>query len=101
MGSSASQKLQAMGFHSDIAYTSALTCARHTLTIMLEGLGQTGLNKHDVRAKWGGEQVHIWLCSFDVQSPGGESQKRELETGVPVFCHLGADSQPLSVDVLA
>ena len=166
----AGQKLKAKGFHFDIAYTSALTRAQHTLKIMLEELGQTGLhtvkdqalnerdygdltglNKDDARAKWGEEQVHIWRRSYDVPPPGGESLKdtlaralpyymkhiqpdvlsgkrvlvaahgnsirslimaiegltpdeilkRELDTGVPVVYHLGADSRPISVEVLA
>ena len=45
----AGKKLKAKGFHFDIAYTSALTRAQHTLKIMLEELGQTGL--HTVKDK--------------------------------------------------
>lgn len=33
----------------------------------------TGLNKDDMRAKYGEEQVHIWRRSYDVRPPGGES----------------------------
>ena len=166
----AGKKLQAKGLRFDIAYTSALTRAQHTLTIMLHELGQaelqtvkdqalnerdygelTGLNKDDARKKWGEEQVHIWRRSYDVAPPGGESLKdtlarslpyymyhiqplvlagkhvlvsahgnsirslimaiegltpeqilkRELDTGVPVVYRLGADSRPVSVEVLA
>ena len=39
----AGKKLKAKGFHFDIAYTSALGRAQRTLKIMLEELGQTGL----------------------------------------------------------
>ena len=73
----AGRKLKAKGLNFDIAYTSALTRAQHTLDLMLEELGQeglktvkdqalnerdygdlTGLNKDDARKKWGEEQVH-------------------------------------------
>ena len=166
----AGAKLKAKGLRFDIAYTSALTRAQHTLTIMLDELGQaelqtvkdqalnerdygelTGLNKDDARKKWGEEQVHIWRRSYDVPPPGGESLKdtlarslpyymrhiqpdvlsgkhvlvsahgnsirslimaiegltpaqilkRELDTGVPVVYRLGADSRPVSVEVLS
>ena len=39
----AGQRLKAKGLHFDIAYTSALTRAQHTLTLMLAELGQSGL----------------------------------------------------------
>jgi 2,3-bisphosphoglycerate-dependent phosphoglycerate mutase len=166
----AGQRLKAMGYQFDIAYTSVLTRAQHTLRIMLDELGQpdletirdqalnerdygdlTGLNKDDARKKWGEEQVHIWRRSYDIAPPGGESLKdtlarslpyyvskiqpdvlsgkrvlvaahgnsirslimaiegltpdqiikRELDTGVPVVYHLGADSRPVSVQVLS
>ena len=165
----AGARLKAKGLQFDVAYTSALTRAQHTLKIMLDELGQpdlpttrdqalnerdygelTGLNKDDARQKWGEEQVHVWRRSYDVPPPGGESLKdtlarslpyymkliqpdvlsgkrvivaahgnslralimaieglspeqilkRELETGVPVVYRLGADSRPLSVEVL-
>lgn len=165
----AGQKLKAQGLQFDVAYTSALTRAQHTLKIMLDELGQpgletfrdqalnerdygelTGLNKDDARKKWGDDQVHVWRRSYDVPPPGGESLKdtlarslpyymkfiqpdvlsgkrvivaahgnslrslimaiegltpeqilkRELETGVPVVYRLGADSRPLSVEIL-
>ena len=165
----AGARLKAKGLQFDVAYTSALTRAQHTLKIMLDELGQpglpttrdqalnerdygelTGLNKDDARQKWGEQQVHVWRRSYDVPPPGGESLKdtlarslpyymkliqpdvlsgkrvivaahgnslralimaieglspeqilkRELETGVPVVYRLGADSRPLSVEVL-
>ena len=98
----AGKKLKAKGFQFDAAYTSALTRAQHTLTIMLDELGQTsletvrdqalnerdygeltGLNKDDARKKWGEEQVHIWRRSYDVPPPGGESLKDTLARSLP------------------
>src|SRR5260221_5926145 len=165
----AGKKLKAKGLQFDVAYTSALKRAQHTLDIMLGELGQTGLpttrdqalnerdygeltglNKDDARKKWGEDQVHVWRRSYDVAPPGGESLKdtlarslpyymkliqpdvlsgkrvlvvahgnsirslimalegltpeqivkRELATGVPVVYRLGADSRPVSVEMV-
>jgi 2,3-bisphosphoglycerate-dependent phosphoglycerate mutase len=96
--------LKAEGIKFDIAYTSALSRAHHTLEIILEELGQrgletikdqalnerdygnlVGLNKDDAREKWGPEQVHIWRRSFDTPPPGGESLKDTAERVLPYF----------------
>ena len=100
----AGTRLKALGYKYDIAYTSALTRAQHTLRLILGEVGQpdletirdqalnerdygelTGLNKDDARAKWGEEQVHIWRRSFDVPPPGGESLKNTAERTLPYF----------------
>ncbi len=100
----AGQLLKAEGLHFDTAFTSALKRAQRTLDIMLEELGQTGLetirdqalnerdygdlaglNKDDARARWGEEQVHIWRRSFDVPPPGGESLKNTAERVLPYY----------------
>ncbi len=165
----AGERLKHKGLKFDIAYTSVLTRAQHTLDLMLAELGQTGLktikdqalnerdygdltglNKDDARKKWGEEQVLVWRRSYDVPPPGGESLKdtlaralpyymrhiqpevlsgksvlvaahgnslralimaiegltpeeilkRELETGVPVFYRLKADSRPEKIEIL-
>lgn len=89
------------GIKYDIAFTSALTRAQHTLKLILDKVGQpdleiikdqalnerdygdlSGLNKDDARAKWGEEQVHIWRRSYDVPPPGGESLR---DTGARVW----------------
>ena len=166
----AGERLKRKGLKFDVAYTSVLTRAQHTLDLMLAELGQTGLetikdqalnerdygdltglNKDDARKKWGEEQVLVWRRSYDVPPPGGESLrdtlaralpyymrhiqphvlsgksvlvaahgnslralimaiegltpaeilKRELETGVPVFYRLKADSRPEKVEILS
>ncbi|MBI2717858.1 MAG: 2,3-bisphosphoglycerate-dependent phosphoglycerate mutase [Rhizobiales bacterium] len=103
----AGKKLKDKGFQFDVAYTSALSRAQHTLTLMLEELGQpglptirdqalnerdygdlTGLNKDDARKKWGEEQVHIWRRSYDVAPPGGESLKDTLARSLPYYMKL-------------
>ncbi len=100
----AGQALKAKGLHFDVAYTSELTRAQHTLALIMAELGQTdlpvtrdvalnerdygelsGLNKDDARAKWGEEQVHIWRRSYDVPPPGGESLKDTLARTLPYF----------------
>ena len=89
------------GIKFDIAFTSALSRAQKTLKIILDEIGQPGLetirdealnerdygdlsgiNKDDARAKWGEEQVHIWRRSYDVPPPGGESLR---DTGARVW----------------
>lgn len=44
-----------------------------------------GLNKDDMRQKYGEEQVHIWRRSYDVKPPGGESLKDTCERVLPYF----------------
>lgn len=100
----AGQLLKAEGYRFDVAFTSALKRAQHTLDIVLEQLGQTGLvtykdqalnerdygdlsglNKDDARRRWGAEQVHIWRRSYDVNPPGGESLKDTAARTLPYY----------------
>ncbi|GMB80787.1 2,3-bisphosphoglycerate-dependent phosphoglycerate mutase [Shinella zoogloeoides] len=93
--------LAGTGIKFDIAFTSDLSRAQKTLKIILDEIGQpgletirdqalnerdygdlSGLNKDDARAKWGEEQVHIWRRSYDVPPPGGESLR---DTGARVW----------------
>nr|WP_316651367.1 2,3-bisphosphoglycerate-dependent phosphoglycerate mutase [uncultured Gellertiella sp.] len=89
------------GIKFDIAFTSNLIRAQRTCHMILDNIGQSGLqtirdealnerdygdlsglNKDDARAKWGEEQVHVWRRSYDVPPPGGESLK---DTGARVW----------------
>jgi 2,3-bisphosphoglycerate-dependent phosphoglycerate mutase len=100
----AGRRLKSKGFRFDIAYTSLLTRAQHTLDLILDELGQTGLstirdqalnerdygeltglNKDDARRKWGEEQVLVWRRSYDVPPPGGESLKDTLARTLPYY----------------
>jgi 2,3-bisphosphoglycerate-dependent phosphoglycerate mutase len=100
----AGRKLKAQGLRFDVAYTSALIRAQHTLDLVLEEMGQknlavikdealnerdygdlAGLNKDDARAKWGEEQVLIWRRSYDVAPPGGESLKDTAARVLPYY----------------
>jgi 2,3-bisphosphoglycerate-dependent phosphoglycerate mutase len=101
---SAGAKLRKLGLTFDIAFTSVLTRAQHTLTLMLEEIGQldletfkdqalnerdygdlSGLNKDDARKRWGEEQVHVWRRSYDVAPPGGESLKDTAARVLPYY----------------
>jgi 2,3-bisphosphoglycerate-dependent phosphoglycerate mutase len=101
---SAGRLLKARGYRFDIAFTSDLLRAQHTLDLMLEELGQvglktlrsqrlnerdygdlSGLNKDEARAKWGEKQVHIWRRSYDVAPPGGESLKDTADRVLPYY----------------
>ena len=100
----AGRKLKAKGMQFDVAFTSVLMRAQHTLDLILNELGQTGLpternlalnerdygdlsglNKDDARKKWGEEQVLIWRRSYDVPPPGGESLKDTLARALPYY----------------
>jgi 2,3-bisphosphoglycerate-dependent phosphoglycerate mutase len=100
----AGKKLKAQGLHFDVAFTSVLKRARHTLDLVLEEMGETditvikdqalnerdygdlsGLNKDDARKKWGEEQVHVWRRSYDVAPPGGESLKDTAARVLPYY----------------
>jgi len=103
----AGRRLKAQGFRFDVAFTSALVRAQHSLDLMLEELGQktipvitdqalnerdygdlSGLNKDDARAKWGEDQVHIWRRSYDVAPPGGESLKDTAARVLPYYIQV-------------
>src|SRR5262249_35233192 len=100
----AGKKLKAQGLHFDIAFTSVLKRAQHTLDLVVEEMGETniavikdqalnerdygdlsGLNKDDARKKWGEEQVRIWRRSYDVAPPGGESLKDTAARVLPYY----------------
>jgi 2,3-bisphosphoglycerate-dependent phosphoglycerate mutase len=100
----AGRKLKAQGLKFDVAFTSVLTRAQHTLDLILAEIGQTnlpvkknlalnerdygdlsGLNKDDARKRWGEEQVLIWRRSYDVPPPGGESLKDTLARALPYY----------------
>lgn len=101
---SAGKNLKSEGLQFDLAYTSDLSRAQRTLELMLNELGQSGLetiknqalnercygelaglNKDDAREKWGEAQVHIWRRSYDVPPPGGESLKDTRDRVIPYW----------------
>src|SRR5438552_6120678 len=102
--SEAGRKLKAQGLTFDVAFTSVLTRAQHTLDLMLAEIGQTGLptkkdlalnerdygvlsglNKDAARKKWGDHQVLVWRLSYDVPPPGGVSLKHTLARALSYY----------------
>ena len=100
----AGELLKESGIRFDLAFTSVLTRAQETLSIILEVLDQTslpterdqalnerhygalqGLNKAETAEKYGKEQVHIWRRSYDVPPPEGESLKDTAARTLPYF----------------
>lgn len=100
----AGEMLKSEGYKFDIAFTSVLLRANHTLRLILDKLGQqdletvrdqalnerdygelSGLNKDDARKRWGEEQVLIWRRSFDIAPPGGESLKDTAARVLPYY----------------
>ena len=99
----AGRVLNEEGLKFDIAFTSVLKRAQKTCDIILEGVGQmgldtirdmalnernygdlAGLNKDDARDRWGEEQVHIWRRSYDTPPPGDEGESLR-DTGARVW----------------
>jgi 2,3-bisphosphoglycerate-dependent phosphoglycerate mutase len=97
----AGQLLKTIKF--DKIYTSTLKRAYHTAEIVMAESGQslslikhddlrerdygdlTGLNKDEIRKKFGEEQVHIWRRSYDVAPPCGESLKDVVARVEPYY----------------
>ncbi len=96
--------LKAEGLTFDVAFTSLLSRAQRTLSLVLGEMGQegvetlasqalnerdygdlSGLNKDDARAKWGEEQVHVWRRSYDIPPPGGESLRDTVARTLPYY----------------
>ena len=100
----AGRVLKAEGLHFDVAFTSKLKRAQHTLDIILGEMGGeqpeviedpalnerdygelSGLNKDQARERWGEEQVLSWRRSFDTPPPGGESLKDTAARVYPYY----------------
>ncbi len=95
-------KLKGYRFHA--AFTSVLVRAIDTLDIILGIIGQKdipifkdqalnerhygdlqGLNKDDIRDKFGADQLKLWRRSYDVRPPNGESLKDTAERVLPYW----------------
>lgn len=88
----------------DLAFTSALRRAQHTLDIILAEIEQSdvetiqhkdlnerdygelsGLNKSEAMDRFGGDQVMRWRRSYDTAPPGGESLKDCAGRVIPYY----------------
>jgi len=110
----------------DVAYTSALRRAQRSLELVLEEHAKTqtgaviptirdsalnerhygdlqGMNKDELRKKYGEDQVKLWRRSFDTPPPNGESLKNTAERTLPFYerCILGDIRQGKNVLVVA
>jgi len=100
----AGKAIQALGIRFDLAYTSVLIRAIETLQIILSQIGQEklpvtkdqalnerhygelqGLNKDEMKKKFGEDQVKLWRRSYDTAPPGGESLKDTAARALPYF----------------
>ena len=91
-------------FKIDKIYTSPLIRNKETVSLILENLGRkdlatvfdkaldernygefTGLNKDEVKKKYGEAKVRLWRRSWDTAPPGGESLKDVYQRAVPFF----------------
>ena len=99
----AGRALKERGLRFDIAFTSELSRAQRTCTLILQGIGQpdletirdvalnernygdlAGLNKDDARERWGEEQVHVWRRSYSTPPPGEDGESLR-DTGARVW----------------
>jgi len=93
-----------LGSGIDKVYTSPLIRNRETVSLVLKELGKDdlpvvvnkalnernygqlqGLNKDEVKAKYGQAQVRLWRRSWDQAPPGGESLKDVYDRVVPFY----------------
>jgi 2,3-bisphosphoglycerate-dependent phosphoglycerate mutase len=100
----AGRLMQAQGLGFDIGFSSALQRARHTLDLMLDAMGQTGIpvvtdarlnersygeltgrSMSDVVTAFGAEKVRLWRRSYDTAPPGGESLKDVSARVLPLY----------------
>ncbi len=96
--------IQTLKVRFDVAYTSVLVRATETLKILLSVLNQSGIpivqdqalnerhygelqgmDKDEMRQKFGEARVQLWRRSYDVAPPGGESLKDTAARTIPFF----------------
>ena len=107
--------LKEEGFDFDLAYTSRLKRAIHTLNHILDELDRNwipvykcwqlnerhygalqGLNKAETAAKYGDEQVKIWRRSYDVTPPELDPSDERAPQNLDMFRDIPADQLPLT-----
>jgi 2,3-bisphosphoglycerate-dependent phosphoglycerate mutase len=105
--------LRANGFAFDIAFTSVLTRAIRTLWIVLDELQRMwipvhhswrlnerhygalqGLNKAEMAAKFGEQQVLVWRRSYDTPPPALERGDPRLEAADPRYAGIAPGEFP-------
>lgn len=93
-----------VGLKIDKVYTSPLIRNKKTVSLILKNLGKEnlptvidkaldernygelqGLNKDEVKKKYGEKHVQLWRRSYNIAPPGGESLKDVYKRAVPFF----------------
>ena len=111
----AGEVLKKEGFVFDVAFTSVLKRAIRTLWIVLDEMdlmwisvynsfrlnerhygALQGLNKAEMAAKFGEEQVLIWRRSYDVPPPALKADDPRAPTNDPRYKELGPKDVPLT-----
>jgi 2,3-bisphosphoglycerate-dependent phosphoglycerate mutase len=113
--SKAGQVLKEQGYSFDIAYTSVLKRAIRTLWIILDEMdlmwipvhrswrlnerhygALQGLNKAEMAAKYGEQQVFIWRRSYDIQPPALTKNDERYPGNDPRYKDLMSKDVPLT-----
>jgi 2,3-bisphosphoglycerate-dependent phosphoglycerate mutase len=111
----AGELLKSQGFDFDVAYTSVLKRATHTLWHCLDAMDRTwlpvvnswrlnerhygalqGLDKAETAKKYGDAQVLLWRRSYDVPPPSLEANDPRSERGDVRYAKLQASQIPLT-----
>ena len=112
---SAGKLLKAEGYEFDLAFTSVLKRAIHTLWYALDEMDCTwlpvvkdwrlnerhygalqGLNKADMAKQYGDEQVLVWRRSYDTPPPALEATDPRSERGDRRYANVAAENVPLT-----
>ncbi len=107
--------LKAQGYDFDVAYTSVLKRAIHTLWHCLDAMDRPwlpvlhswrlnerhygalqGLNKADMAKQYGDEQVLVWRRSYDTPPPALAPGDPRCERDDPRYAKLSPDQVPLT-----
>ena len=107
--------LKAEGYEFDLAYTSVLKRATHTLWYCLDEMDRTwlpvqhswrlnerhygalqGLNQAETAKQYGDEQVLVWRRSYDTPPPALEATDPRCERGDPRYAGLAPEQVPLT-----
>lgn len=111
--------LREQGFHFDLAYTSVLKRAEHTLDLILKEMGEEnieikrnwrlnerhygalqGLNKDETKEKYGAEQVLLWRRSTDVRPPELDVTDPRYPGNDPKYKELTEDELPKTENLI-
>lgn len=110
----AGKLLKEKGYTFDIAFTSVLKRANRTLEIVLKEMNLDipvhysyrlnerhygalqGLNKDEMKKKFGEKQVHIWRRSYDVRPPALTKDDERYPGNDPKYKDLTPEELPLT-----